>query len=104
MKIIYNRFIPVGRFFAINLFGVLFVKGKPTQVTRRDLNHELIHTAQMRELGYVPFYILYILEWIWRLFRKGNAYSNISFEREAYAHQNDPGYLHRRPRFAQWRR
>lgn len=104
MKIIYNRFIPFGRFFAINLFGVLFVKGKPSQVTRRDLNHELIHTAQMRELGCVPFYILYVLEWIWRLFRKGNAYSNISFEREAYAHQNDPGYLHRRPRFAQWRR
>lgn len=103
MKIIYNRFIPSADF-RHQPVRCAFVKGKPTQVTRRDLNHELIHTAQMRELGYVPFYILYVLEWIWRLFRKGNAYSNISFEREAYAHQNDPDYLHRRPRFAQWRR
>ena len=53
MKIIYNRLIPFGRFFAINLFGVLFVKGRKEQVTEVDLNHELIHTAQMKELWYL---------------------------------------------------
>ena len=31
MKIIYNRLIPVGkRYYAINLFGVLFAKGPCT--------------------------------------------------------------------------
>ncbi len=102
MKIIRNRIIPFGKFSAINLFGVLFVKG-PVKVDGTLLNHESIHTAQMRELGYVFFYVLYILEWLWRLFRRGNAYRNLSFEREAYDHQSDPGYLSRRPRFAQWR-
>lgn len=100
MKIIYNRLIPFGRFFAINLFGVLFVKGRKEQVTDVDLNHELIHTAQMKELWYIPFYILYLLEWGYRLFLPGNAYSNISFEREAYANEHDLSYLARRPRFA----
>lgn len=100
MKIIYNRLIPFGRFFAINLFGVLFVKGSKEQVTDVDLNHELIHTAQMKELWYIPFYILYLLEWGCRLFLPGNAYSNISFEREAYANEHDLSYLARRHRFA----
>lgn len=100
MKIIYNRLIPFGRFFAINLFGVLFVKGRKEDVTKIDLNHELIHTAQMKELWYIPFYILYLLEWIYRLFLPGNAYSNISFEREAYANQLNLSYLASRPRFA----
>lgn len=100
MKIIYNKLIPFGRFFAINLFGVLFVKGTKEQVTEIDLNHERIHTAQMKELWYIPFYILYLLEWLYRLFRPGNAYSNISFEREAYANECNLRYLQSRPRFA----
>lgn len=43
MKIIYNKFLPVKGFLAMNLFGVLFVreelKAKVTDVT---LNHEAI--------------------------------------------------------------
>lgn len=94
MKIIYNRIIPFGKgFYAINLFGVLFAKG-PCQ--EYMLNHESIHTAQIKELGYIFFYILYVSEWLVRILQYRsyrNAYFNISFEREAYTHQYQPDYL-----------
>jgi hypothetical protein len=66
----------------------------------RDYNHEAIHTKQMKELLYVPFYILYILEWLYRLTQKGNAYKNISFEKEAYDNENDMDYLDKREHFS----
>lgn len=107
MKIIYNRLIPFGRrYAAINLFGILFVKyGIKTDSVL--LNHERIHTAQIRELAWIPFYIIYVIEWTVRLLQcRGNlhdAYMRISFEREAYHHQTDLSYLGRRRHFAQWR-
>lgn len=45
-------------------------------------------------LAFLSFYILYVLEWIIKLpFYRSKAYRNISFEREAYACQNDNSYL-----------
>ena len=102
MKIIRNPFIPFPGFAAINLFGVLFVR-KEARVTERMLNHEKIHTAQMKELWYIPFYLLYVLEWLIRLLDKGNAYRNISFEHEAYENEGKPMYLNYRKRWAMWR-
>lgn len=108
MKIIYNSILPFGRdYSAINLMGVLFVK-HGIRLTPELLNHEAIHSAQIREMVYLPFYLLYVLEWLWRLLQtRGNsleAYCRISFEREAYAHGSDLSYLLRRRRFAQYRR
>lgn len=54
----------------------------------------------MKELLYVPFYILYLLEWLYRLIQKGNAYRNISFEKEAYNNENDMNYLDKREHFS----
>ena len=105
MKVIYNRLLPPKGFKAINLFGVVLVR-KGCRMTAADLNHEAIHTAQMRELLYVPFYVLYVLEWLWQLPRypkRHEAYRNISFEREAYAHQAEPDYLKTRPKFNQYK-
>jgi len=42
----------------------------------------------------------YVVEWIIRLFLKGNAYRNISFEREAYSNEKDLSYLDNRKIFA----
>ncbi|MDE6371314.1 MAG: hypothetical protein K2K92_07480 [Duncaniella sp.] len=70
---------------------------------RYVVNHERIHTAQQRELLFVPFYILYIIEWTCRFiqFRDWKqAYYNISFEREAYTHGNDLSYLPSRPHYS----
>ncbi len=82
----------------MNLFGVLFVRGN-ARIDDITLNHEKIHTAQIKELGYIFFYLWYVVEWLIRLFMKGNAYRNISFEREAYNNENDLDYLHNRKRF-----
>ncbi|MDE7154512.1 MAG: hypothetical protein K2O00_08770 [Muribaculaceae bacterium] len=104
MKLIKNRFIPFGNYSAINLFGVIFVR-EGIRVTPRLINHESIHTAQMRELLYLPFYFIYILEWIVRLAITMNlhrAYRTISFEREAYDHDAEPDYISCRRHFGQW--
>lgn len=103
MKVIYNRIIPFRGFAAINLCGVVFARRECRPLSAATIRHEAIHTAQMRELLYAGFYFCYLVEWLVRLFGKGNAYRNISFEREAYAHQHNPDYLRTRPRWAQWR-
>lgn len=106
MKIIENKILPLGRHDAINLFGLLFVKDRNI-VSPALLNHEKIHSQQMRELLWVFFYIIYVLEWLLRLVQKRGdvyaAYFAISFEREAYAHGKDLSYISRRKPFAHWR-
>ena len=65
-------------------------------------NHEAIHTRQWLELWVVGF-ALYPLEWLFRLLQYRNAdkaYRSISFEREAYANENNLNYLNTRKRFA----
>ncbi|MBR6416804.1 MAG: hypothetical protein IKS22_12000 [Bacteroidales bacterium] len=110
MKVIKNRYLPFPGFIAMNLFGVVFVREDlwerlPSYRRTVMLRHEAVHTLQMRELGYVGFYFLYFFEWIVRLMRKpSSAYRGISFEREAYLHENDPLYPSSRRHFAQWRR
>lgn len=99
MKIIRNRIIPFKGFAAINLFGVLFVR-KSALLSKRMINHEKIHTAQMKEMLYIPFYIWYLIEWVIRLFKGGNAYKNISFEREAYDNEKHFKYLETRKHYA----
>ena len=99
MKVIRNKIIPFPGYKAINLFGVLFVRGD-AQVDEKTIRHESIHTAQMQEMLYIFFYLWYVMEWIVRLFMKGNAYRNISFEREAYENEKDVDYLSSRTWFA----
>lgn len=108
MPVIKNRILPIGRgFAAINLFGIIFVKCG-CAVTPELINHERIHTRQMLELLVVPFYVIYVLEWLTRtiLYRGDTykAYRRITFENEAYAHGADLGYLSRRRPYAMWRR
>lgn len=98
MKIIYNNIIPFPGYKAINLFGILFVRNG-CSMNKYDINHEAIHTEQMKEMLYIFFYIWYIIEWTIRLFKKGNAYRNISFEQEAYSNQNDLNYLKNRKHY-----
>ena len=72
MRIIYMNVIPLQKLDTINLFGILFAP-KGTNITRRTIDHEAIHTAQMKEMLYVFFYLWYFVEWVIRLFGKGNA-------------------------------
>lgn len=95
MKIVRNKYIPFTGYKSINLFGVLFVKNS-AKLSKVDINHEAIHSAQIKEMLYVFFYIWYIIEWLIRLIQFRNsymAYRNTSFEREAYQNQEDLYYL-----------
>lgn len=109
MIVIPNNIIPFPGYVAINIFGLVFVRKdiwekRSDEKKQQTLNHEAIHTAQMRELLFVFFYIIYFFEWIYRLiFHTKTAYRGISFEKEAYEHENDKDYLKTRKHYAQWR-
>ena len=105
MKIIYNNIIPFPGFKAINLFGVLFVR-KGCTMSESDINHEMIHTLQMKEMGYVLFYLWYLVEWLVKLAKlrdSNKAYRAISFEREAYGNEKNLIYTITRAKYA-WRK
>ena len=104
MKIIHNRWIPFGAgMYAINLFGIIFTKRNLSPI---DKNHEYIHTMQQRELLYVGFYVMYVVEWLVRVVQTRSflrGYFRISFEREAYDNQRRLDYHETRRRWA-WRK
>lgn len=103
MKIIGNKIIPTKDYAAINLFGVIFARKECLPLSERTINHEKIHTAQMKEMIYILFYVWYGIEWIVRLIQykdRNKAYYNISFEREAYANDQDLSYLSKRSLFS----
>ena len=101
MKIVRTTILPFRGFSAINLLGVLFVH-PGVYLSNELMNHERIHSAQQREMLFVFFYLTYLVEWLMRLPMRGNAYRNISFEREAYANQRNLDYLEARRPYA-WR-
>lgn len=101
MAVIINKWIPIGKkFYAINLFGLIFAKG---ECDKYVINHEKIHTHQMLELLILPFYLIYVIEWLIKIiiYRDSiRAYMNISFEREAYKNDSDLNYLKKRKPFS----
>lgn len=109
MKIIRNKFIPFKGFKAINLFGVLFVRGN-AYISEKTIRHESIHTKQMREMLYVPFYLWYGIEWVIRYFAwsfekkpcdpNDKPYDRMGFEKEAYSNDHDIEYLKNRKPYA----
>lgn len=60
MKVIYNKFIPFKGFSAINILGVVFARKEYKPLKWQTLNHEAIHTAQMREMLYIFLSLVYI--------------------------------------------
>ena len=99
MKIKYSKIIPFKGFYAINLFGTYFIREeyKDFPIEEETLNHEAIHTAQMKEMGYVFFYIWYFIEWLIRLLINGRyAYYCLPFEKEAYNNDKNLKYLETR--------
>ena len=104
MKVVFNSILPFRGFTAVNLFGILFMRDRE-KFECSLVRHEAIHTEQMKELGYIGFYVLYFFEWLYRLvFHTKTAYRGISFECEAFDHQDEEGYLDTRKHYAQWRR
>ena len=110
-KLIYNKIIPFKGFVAVNLFGFIFVRANCKNRIENNkyakdilLNHELIHTEQYKELLYIFYIPLYVLNYIINIFvykfnfRK--IYKNICFEREAYMYESRMYYLEYRDRYS----
>lgn len=105
MKIIYNKYIPFGNFFATNIFGIIFCRSDKGRMSEIDKNHEYIHTLQQREMLFLGFTLWYCIEWLWRFARCRNfikAYHDLYFEREAYKMESDLEYARHRKHFAWW--
>ena len=72
------------------------------RLSPEELNHELIHSEQAKELLYLPFYMWYLVEWCFLFIKTKDwmkAYQKVRFEKEAYAHQNELGYLQHRKHY-----
>lgn len=70
------------------------------------INHERIHLRQQVELGILPFYLWYVVEYGIRRIQyrdRYKAYRNICFEREAFANDKNLNYLEGRRLWAFWR-
>jgi hypothetical protein len=86
------------------LFPFILVKDRSSCFDPVFINHERIHLRQQAELLVLPFYILYVLNYLFNLIKYRNhhtAYLNIVFEREAYAMDKNVTYLKSR-KFWAW--
>lgn len=105
---------------AMMLFG--FIITKLNELSHSTILHERIHQRQYAEcvllstilalplvlfiswwwMLLIPafYYLLYLGECFVRLFMSGDAYENLSFEREAYQNQGNSEYLKERKWFA----
>lgn len=72
---------------------------KPKNPSLELINHEKIHIRQQSEMLVLFFYLWYFIEFVIHYMSSFNwdiAYNSISFEKEAYHHQNDLEYLKNR--------
>ena len=91
---------------AICLWPFVLFTNAQSKADNTVIYHEKIHARQQLELLIVPFYLIYIGEYVYyRLIGQTHhqAYRSISFEREAYTHQDNSEYLQSRKPYNMWR-
>ncbi|WP_445455427.1 hypothetical protein [Flavobacterium sp. HNIBRBA15423] len=96
--IVVKYLIPKG-YKGITFFPFIFLLNKEDGKKVVLVNHEKIHIRQQLELLVVLFFVLYVIEFLFRFFKYGDwnkAYRNISFEKEAYSNEKDLNYLKKR--------
>ena len=101
MKTVYvfKQLLPK-RYVGITLWPFIFLKHEYLKRDPELMNHERIHLRQQMELLIIPFFVLYLMEWLLKYMWYGNphiAYYNISFEKEAYDNEGNLEYLEKRP-------
>lgn len=78
------------------LFPFIFIAQDEIREDPVFIHHEMIHIRQQAEMLLIIFLLWYYLEFLIRLIQYRDwklAYRNISFEREAYARENELSYL-----------
>lgn len=98
--------VPSMRANGMALFPFILVKLEKSRFDKVMIRHEIIHLRQQLELLVIPFYVFYLLNYLYNRTIYSDhheAYMNIVFEREAYANDAFPDYLKRRKLFS-WRK
>lgn len=88
---------------AITFAPFVFIREDYLRNDKVLMNHENIHIRQQYETLWLPFFIMYVAEYIYGVYKYKNsrlAYRNISFEREAYDNQYNLNYLKNRKLFS----
>jgi hypothetical protein len=83
----------------IALFPFILISNPEDKKNKILINHEKIHLRQQLEMLIIFFYIFYVIEyyyWVFKLKDNNRAYQRISFEREAYANEHNLKYLEKR--------
>ena len=99
MPVIVNKYLIGRHFVGVALWPFIVVKNEGLKRDTTFINHERIHLRQQGELLVIPFYFVYLLEYLIRIIQYKNleiAYRNISFEREAYSNESNLQYLKKR--------
>ena len=122
MKVIYNRFIPFKGSYAITIIKWIFVREEykhldGSRIYNKMINHESIHKQQMLDftpetfpswlrytIGSICFYLLYGVEWLFKLIpcliTKKNVYRSLCAEQEAHENEDNLNYLESRPKLS----
>jgi len=93
--IVFKYLTPRG-FRGLTFYPFVILANKDDKFNEVFMNHERIHIKQQIELLILPFYLWYVIEYLYRLIQykdRKQAYLNISFEREAYKNERDLNYL-----------
>jgi hypothetical protein len=96
MILIASKYLIPKGYAAMAIFPFIILRDKKLRKNKVLINHEKIHLRQQAELLIAAFYLWYLIEYLVRLAicrDAASAYRNISFEREAYAHEADSSYL-----------
>ena len=106
MIIVCQKLLKNTKINGITLFPFILLKKSEFKEDKIMINHEKIHLRQQIELLVIFFYFWYVIEyyyWYIKLKNKHLAYRNISFEREAYAMEEDLNYLETRKFWSFWK-
>lgn len=102
MKVIHSKRFPYFSDY-INIFGKVYTK---VRLLPYEINNEKIHSAQIKELYYFAYYILFGVEYLIRLLTTLNfkrAYNKVSFVKERFNNQRDYNYIKCRTKYA-WKK
>ena len=106
MIIVCQKLLKNTKINGITLFPFIILKNKEGVNNLVLINHEKIHLRQQVELLLIFFYLWYVLEYYYWYIKLKNpflAYKYISFEREAYAMEDDLDYLKNRKMWSFWK-
>jgi len=100
MFVIVTKYLIPKGYNGLTLFPFVMIRSDFDKGNKVLVNHEKIHIKQQIQMLVLPFLIWYMLEFLFRWIQfkdKSKAYRNISFEREAYANEQNLNYIEEMP-------